>query len=146
MAKRPTPNKPSLTLPAPALIAGLVPALFDGLRDGYLATITWPADTDDAAKALVVEHVNGFIAHLAANAEAAGLVGRAETAAEPAVAAAPEKGMFEVVVTGPRDGRRRIGRAFTETATPPFFVTPAELADLKADPKLMVQQTGTVVG
>jgi len=144
MTKRQTPTRPLKATAAPLLLAGLAPAMFDGLRDGYFATVTWPAETTDAAKALAVEHVNGFIAHLAAGAEAAGLVARAEPVAAAAVAAVPEKGMIEVIVSGPREGRRRIGRAFTDVATPPFFVTPAELESLRGDPKLLVQQTGKV--
>ena len=115
------------------------------MRDAYLASITWPADTPDAAKAMVVEHVNGFIGHLAANAEAAGLIAKVEMAPVPEIEEPPEKGMIEVMVTGPREGRRRIGRAFTDVAST-LFVTPAELDGLRADPKLMVQPTGTVVG
>lgn len=144
MAKSPTPRKPPAVPAAPLLVAALTPALFAGLRDAYLATITWPAETPDDAKALAVEHVNGFIAHLCTHAETAGLVAKAVPDVEAAVESVPEKGMIEVVVSGPREGRRRIGRAFTESATAPFFVTPGELESLKADPKLLVQLTGAV--
>lgn len=125
MAKRSTASRPAEP-PAPISL--------DEVRDNFLAGFAWPAETPDAAKVLAVEAVTGFAAHVAA--QAADLVRPAPAEAPPG-AAAPD-GMVTVVVTGPREGRYRGGRYFTDTASAPFAVTADELAQLRADPRLVV--------
>lgn len=143
MTKRQTSNKQPAAQPIPALIAGLEPAHFDGLRDGFLATISWPAETPDAVKAMVVTEVNGFIAYVCGHAADAGLMAEAAAADEKPKLA---EGSLEIIVTGPRDGRYRCGRYFTDVASPPFFATPAELERLAADPRLVISRTGNTAG
>jgi hypothetical protein len=143
MAKRPTTTKPPVAPAAPMLIATLVPARLDGLRDSYLAGVAWPPETDEAGKALVVAHLDAFIGHFCEHAGAAGLLASAGAATVEA-AELPAAGAIEIVVTGPREGRYRAGRYFTDVASAPFFATPGELARIDSDPKLHVSRTGAV--